>query len=194
LSNIELTGAVLGVINVYLVMRRSVWNYPFGIAMVVLYSFVFFQARLYSDALLQIYFFLIQIYGLWNWLHGRSEDGLVVVGALTTATRIGYAVATIAGAIFLGWIFSHYTDAAAPWMDAAIAATSVTAQYLLSIRKIENWVLWIGVDVVAIGLYFWRGLFPTVALYAVFLILSVLGLVNWARTLEVRTMTDGASA
>lgn len=193
MNSIELTGAVLGVINVYLVMRRSVWNYPFGIAMVVLYGLVFFQARLYSDALLQIYFFLIQIYGLWNWWHGRSEDGLVVVGTMTTATRIGYAAATIAGAICLGWIFSHYTDAAAPWMDAAIAAASVTAQYLLSTRKIENWLLWIGVDGVAIGLYFWRGLFPTVALYVVFLILSVFGLVNWSRTLETSTTADKVS-
>src|SRR5258708_15311820 len=72
----ENAAALLGVINVALLVRRSIWNYPFGIASVAVYGYVFYGVRLYSDAILQIYFFLIQFYGWWNWLHGRNDDGL----------------------------------------------------------------------------------------------------------------------
>ncbi|MEJ0041655.1 MAG: nicotinamide riboside transporter PnuC [Rhizomicrobium sp.] len=80
-----------------------------------------------------------------------------------------------------GWYLARYTSDAAPWMDANTTALSVVAQYLLSVRKVENWVLWIATDVVQIGLYCWKGLYPTTALYAVFLVLSVLGLREWHR-------------
>ncbi len=177
----EIIAASLGVANVWLVVRRSVWNYPFGIAMVTLYAFVFFQARLYSDAILQGYYFVVQIYGWWYWLKGRGGDGLIRVEAIGLRGRSAAAAATLAGAAAGGWFFSHYTNAAAPWLDAFIASASVTAQYLMSIRKIENWVWWIVVDVVAIGVYCWKGLYPTTVLYAIFLGLSVWGLIGWLR-------------
>jgi nicotinamide mononucleotide transporter len=83
-----------------------------------------------------------------------------------------------------GWYLRYHTADAAPWMDANVTAVSVVAQYLLSVRKIENWVLWIATDVVQIGLYYWKGLYPTTALYVLYLILSVLGLIEWRRQLR----------
>ena len=81
MGGIEIAAALLGVINVLLVVSRSIWNYPFGIAMVSLYFFVFWDAKLYSDALLQIFFLLIQIYGWWAWVHAdRVDDGVAVAG------------------------------------------------------------------------------------------------------------------
>ena len=177
----ENVAALLGVLNVALLVRRSIWNYPFGIASVALYGYVFFGARLYSDAILQIYFFLIQFYGWWNWYHGRSDDGLARVETMSGRERATWAVVTAAVALAIGWAFRTYTNAAAPWMDAALASTSVTAQYLLSIRKLENWILWITVDVFYVGLYWWKGLFSTAGLYVVFLVLSAAGLSEWLR-------------
>jgi len=185
----EIIAACLGVVNVGLVVRRSVWNYPFGIAMVTLYGFVFFHARLYSDTILQGYYFVVQIYGWWYWLKGRGGDGLIRVELMATRGRFAAIAVTLAGAAAGGWFFANYTNAAAPWLDAFIASASVTAQYLMSIRKIENWIWWIVVDVVAIGVYCWKGLYPTTALYAIFLGLSIWGLVGWLRELRAEQET-----
>ena len=179
----ELIAAVLGLVNVALVVRRSVWNYPFGLAMVTLYGFVFFQARLYSDTILQVYFFAVQLFGWWYWLKGRADDGLVRPEKLNARGWAVAVAATIAGNLALGWVFATYTNAAAPWFDSFIAAASVTGQTLQSYRKIESWLWWIAVDVVAVGVYCWKGLYLTTGLYAVFLILSVVGLVSWRRQL-----------
>lgn len=181
MSWIEIVAAILGVVNIVLLVRRSIWNYPFGIVMVSLYGVVFFQARLFSDALLQVFFFVVQIYGWWVWYHARDSAGLVKVEVMSASARLIWlgviGVATAAE----GWYLAHYTSDSAPWMDANTTAMSVVAQYLLSIRKIENWILWIVTDVVQIGLYYWKGLYPTTGLYILFLVLSSVGLYEWLR-------------
>jgi nicotinamide mononucleotide transporter len=183
MSWLEWVAAGLGVINVALVVWRSVWNYPFGLAMVALYFFVFFEARLYSDALLQIFFFVVQIYGWVNWVRARSEAGEVPVGRLSARERMFWSAGTVAASLAWGLLMARYTNAAAPIVDAFIAGTSISAQILMARRKIENWILWILVDVVAVALYFYRDLRPTSALYLLFLILSVAGLIGWRRAL-----------
>jgi nicotinamide mononucleotide transporter len=180
----EYIAAVLGLVNVSLVVTRSVWNYPFGLAMVVVYGFVFYQARLYSDTILQVYFFVVQIFGWWYWLKGRGQDGLLRPETLGMKGWFAASLATVAGTAAGGWFFATYTNAAAPWFDAFIAAASVTAQTLMSARKTENWLWWIAVDIVAVGVYFWKGLYPTTALYLIFLGMSVAGLISWRRQLQ----------
>ncbi len=161
--------------------------------MVALYGYVFFGARLYSDAILQVYFFIVQIYGWWYWLRGRGDDGLVRPETMSPRDRAIWGAIAFASWLATGWFFSTYTNAVAPWIDASIAAMSVVAQYLLSIRKIENWALWIATDVVAVGLYFWKGLYPTTALYAVFLVLSIVGLIEWLRELRAQSGPQAAA-
>jgi nicotinamide mononucleotide transporter len=181
MGGIEIAAALLGVINVLLVVRRSVWNYPFGLAMVSLYFFVFWEAKLYSDALLQIFFFLIQLYGWWAWVHADRVDHGVAVGWLDHRSRLRWLVGTAVAVGIWGMGMARYTDAAAPFVDATVAGLSVSAQILQSFRKVESWVLWISVDILAIGLFSWRGLGVTAALYGLFLILAVLGLFEWRR-------------
>lgn len=181
----ENVAAVLGLINVGLLVRRSIWNYAFGALSVALYGYVFYSSQLYSDAILQIYFFLMQFYGFWNWLHGMNADGLARIETLSGRERALFLAATAVVGLGLGWVFRTYTNAAAPFMDATLAAMSVIAQYLLSVRKLENWALWITADVVYIGLYGWKHLFATSVLYAVFLVLSIAGLAGWLK--EYRT-------
>jgi len=180
-SRIEIVAAILGVVNIILLVRRSIWNYPFGIAMVSLYGVVFFQARLYSDALLQVFFFVVQIYGWWVWYHARDSAGLVKVELMSARSRVIWLAVIGVATVAEGWYLANYTSDAAPWLDANTTAMSVVAQYLLSIRKIENWILWIVTDVVQIGLYYWKGLYPTTGLYILFLILSCVGLYEWLR-------------
>lgn len=181
MGGIEIAAALLGVINVLLVVRRSVWNYPFGIAMVTLYFFVFWEAKLYSDALLQIFFFLIQLYGWWAWAGADRVDHGVAVDWLGGRARLRWLAGTAIAILIWGMGMARFTDAVAPMADAAVAGLSVSAQILQSLRKVESWILWISVDVLAIGLFAWRGLAVTSALYCMFLVLAVLGLAEWRR-------------
>jgi nicotinamide mononucleotide transporter len=181
MGGIEIAAALLGVINVLLVVRRSVWNYPFGIAMVSLYFFVFWDAKLYSDALLQIFFLLIQLYGWWAWTRAERVDHGVAVGWLGNAARLRWALGTVVAILVWGTGMARFTDAAAPMIDATVAGLSVSAQILQSLRRVESWVLWVSVDLLAIGLFAWRGLAVTAALYALFLLLAILGLCEWQR-------------
>jgi nicotinamide mononucleotide transporter len=151
--------------------------------MVALYFFVFLEARLYSDALLQIFFFIVQLYGWVNWVHAQTAAGEVPVGWMTRRERLLWASGTILASLVWGLGMSRYTNAAAPIIDAFIAGTSISAQILMARRMIENWVLWILVDLVAVGLYFSRHLYPTSGLYFLFLLLSVAGLIGWRRAL-----------
>ena len=186
----EVLAASLGVINIVLIVRRSVWNYPFGIAMVCISAWLFMQpnVRLYSDALLQIFFVVVQLYGWWSWARAQAAEGEIVVERLPRrAWGAGIAAITVAT---LGWgsLMHLYTDAALPWWDAFIAMASVAAQLLMARRYLENWILWIAVDVVAIGVYATKGLMLLALLYVLFLILSALGLATWRRAAPRRVV------
>lgn len=182
----EYIAAALGLMNVGLLVRRSVWNYPFGLAMVTLYFFVFLDQRLYSDMLLQIFFFVVQLYGWWQWLRAKQAAGEVRVGLLRPGERAICVATTAAVSLALGFVMDTQTNAAAPYVDASIAGMSISAQLLLAWRKLENWLLWIVTDIVAIGLYLSKGLKPTAALYAVFLVLCVIGFIDWRRKLAAQ--------
>lgn len=175
----EIAAAMLGIVNVSLVVRRSIWNYPFGLAMVALYFFVFWDAKLYSDALLQIFFFVIQIVGWIAWSRARQVDDGVAVGWMSGKARALWLAGTVAAVLVWGSVMTRYTDAAAPLADAAVAGLSVSAQILQSLRRVESWILWIAVDMLAIAVFTWRGLAVTAGLYSLFLILAAIGLVQW---------------
>lgn len=187
MNGTEIAAAALGLVNVALVVRRSIWNYPFGIAMVSLYFFVFAEAKLYSDALLQIFFLVIQLYGWWNWHRHESDDG-IRVESLTGAQRLLWLAGAGAASTAWGFAMARWTDAAMPVADAFIAGMSVSAQCLQSLRKVESWLLWIAVDALAIAVYTMRGLHVTAGLYAVFLVLCVFGLAGWLRKLRAERM------
>jgi nicotinamide mononucleotide transporter len=176
---IEWIAVACGVINVVLIIRRSIWNYPFGFTMVVLYFFIFWEYKLYSDAFLQVYFFVIQFYGLWIWLQGRASDGRIKIAPLSHRNFAGYLAITAVAWMLISWLMGTYTDAVAPRWDAAVAALSVAAQFLMSRRHLESWILWIVVDVLAIGLFYTRDLVPTAALYCIFLVLAIIGYFQW---------------
>jgi nicotinamide mononucleotide transporter len=184
MSPIELAATLLGLINVGLIIGRSVWNYPFGLAMVALYTWIFWSARLYSDTLLQVFFFVVQLYGWSNWLGHRGGDGRVVPARLSGAQAIASVVLTALGSALLGWVMARWTDAALPWWDALVAGTSVAGQCLLSWRRVENWLFWIFSDVIAIGVYWVKELDLTAGLYVVFLAMSVAGFVAWRREMR----------
>jgi nicotinamide mononucleotide transporter len=180
MSQLEWLAAVLVLINVALVALRSVWNYPFALVAVTLYAFVFYEAKLYSDMLLQGFFLILNLYGLFAWVRARQDSG-IPVGWMGARARWVWGGVTVAA--WIGWsaAMHRYTDAAAPWIDGAIAMASITAQWLLARRRVESWFLWIFVDLIAVPLFAWRGLYATSAVYVVLLGLSIDGLIQWRR-------------
>lgn len=183
MNSLEAVAAALGLVNIVLVVRRSVWNFPFGLAMVAIYAWIFAQpdVRLYSDALLQFFFFAVQLYGWRNWSREEAQSGTVTVQTLSPVERIAWVAGITVAALGWGAIMYRTTDASLPWWDAFIAVASVSAQLLMARRFVENWVLWIAVDIVAIGVYATKGLMLTAMLYFVFLVLSIVGLASWRK-------------
>jgi nicotinamide mononucleotide transporter len=183
LNLLEAAAACLGLVNIVLLVRRSIWNFPFGLAMVTLYAVIFFEARLYGLAGLQVLFAALQLYGWVLWARAGGREEAVAVRRLGWPARLAWLGFIALGTLGLGVLMARFTDAASPYPDAAITAASIAAQILLAGRRIENWALWIVIDAGAIALYAARDLEITAGLYAVFLVLSVAGLRQWARAL-----------
>jgi nicotinamide mononucleotide transporter len=181
---IEIAAVLLGLVNVALVVRRSIWNYPFGLAMVALYGWIFLGAKLYSDALLQIFFFVVQIYGWANWRRSRKASGEVQVLLLSASAWRNTLIVCAAATGLWGLLMHSITDAHYPWWDGSVAMISIAAQLLQSRRYLQSWYLWIAADVIAIPLFALKGLWITAGLYGVFLILCLFGLAEWRRALR----------
>jgi len=181
MNPVEIIAAVLGLANVVLVARRSIWNYPFGIAMVSLYAFVFFEAKLYSDAILQLFFLVVQIYGWWNWARSRESAGEVVVRTLGWTARLLWAAGAAIATGLWGWMMHANTDASFPWWDASVLMLSIAGQLLMSWRYVETWAFWIVVNLISIGVYAAKGLQATALLYVVLLGVAAWGLAAWAK-------------
>jgi nicotinamide mononucleotide transporter len=181
MSIIEWLAAGFGIVCLVLLVRRSLWNYPFAILSVALLAWVFLHSRLYSDALLQLFFIGINLYGWANWTRSRGAAGEVVVERLGWVARAGWLIGGAAVALAWGAAMHRFTDAAYPWWDGAIAIASVAAQLLLARRLVENWWVWIAVDCAAVPLYGAKGLWAAAGLYVIYLGLSVWGLSDWHR-------------
>jgi len=150
--------------------------------MVSLYLYIFFHAKLYSDAGLQVFFLVMQFYGWYHWTRGRVEHStsLSPVARLSVRGWLLTGAGVAAGTIALGTTMQRLTDASVPYFDAFTTTLSVIAQFQLTRKILENWTLWIVADIVYIGVYSYKDLYWTAGLYVVFLILCVKGYRDWA--------------
>jgi len=178
---IEIVAVLLGIANIVLIIRRSVWNFPVAIVMVALYFIIFRDAKLYSDAGLQIFFAAINLYGWWSWNRNKGDSGVISVRRLPAT---GYAL-WITGSILAIWawgaIMHAETDASYPYWDASVAMLSILGQILMTRRFVENWHYWIIVNIISIPLYIVKDLHLTAGLYGIFLVLAIAGLVEWRK-------------
>ena len=181
MSMIEIVAVLLGIANIVLIIRRSVWNFPVAIVMVALYFIIFRDAKLYSDAGLQIFFAAINLYGWWSWNRNKDDSGVISVRRLPATD---YAL-WIAGSIIAIWawgaIMHAETDASYPYWDASVAMLSIAGQILMTRRFVENWHYWIIVNIISIPLYIVKDLHLTAGLYGLFLVLAIAGLVEWRK-------------
>ena len=186
MSVLEAAAVVLGFLGVWLTVRQDWRCWPVGLVSVLAFAVVFWRARLYGAASLQLLYAGTQLYGWWAWRHGGERGGALAVGRtprrLLVALLAAGAVATAALATALG----RFTDAALPLTDAATTSFSLAAQVLLTRKWIENWLIWIAVDTVYVAMYLSQALHLTAALYVAFLVLAVLGWRSWRRELAGR--------
>jgi nicotinamide mononucleotide transporter len=189
MSPLEISAAVFGAVSVYLSAKENIWSWPTAIINVGLYTIVFFQSRLYADMGLQVVYLTLSIYGWYNWLHGGEQRTVLHVSRATPRTLAVLAVLVIAGSLVLGATLHRHTNAALPFLDSALTVTSLAAQWLMTRKILENWLLWLAVDVVYVPMFISRGLIATAVLYAVFLLLAMLGYISWRRSYLQRRPT-----
>ncbi len=181
-GTIEIIAALSGLICVWLQTKENIWAWPFGILSVVLYVFIFYDSFLYSDMILHVIYIVLNAYGWWHWSrkkkHAKSE---IPVKRLSWRADFWTAVLILAGTAVWGWNMGHLTRAQFVYYDAFTTVGSLTAQYLLAKKFIENWIIWILVDLVAIPVYIAKELYLTAGLYTVYLVLCIYGYLQWRR-------------
>ena len=191
-STLEWTAVAFSLLGVWLMAQRRLWAWPVGLVAVALYAVVFAQARLYSDALLQLAFAGFLAYGWFNWFgHRRSEGEIRIVPLHKAHAARDLAIGAVCG-VALGALMHTFTNAALPWLDAMLAAMSLVAQWWEARRHAATWWLWIVVDVVYVGMYASKSLHVTAGLYVVFIALAVMGLRAWTRAAHPHQGTKAA--
>jgi nicotinamide mononucleotide transporter len=174
--------AIIGAISVYLSARENIWSWPTAIVNVSLSAFIFYQTGLYSDMGLQVVFLALSIYGWYQWLHGGERRTRLHVSRASGRVWIVVTLVGVAGWLALGRITSTLPGVSLPYLDAGLASLSLVAQWMMTRKILENWVLWIIADMVYVPMYVFKDLYPTAGLYAVFLVLAVLGYAQWRRS------------
>jgi nicotinamide mononucleotide transporter len=179
---IEWVAAIAGAISVYLSARENILSWPTAIVNVTLYIVVFMKSGLYSDMGLQVVYLALSIYGWYQWLHGGEQRAKLHV---SRATPIAWIISGMVGVMFwlaLARYVSTLQGVAFPYLDAGLTTLSLVAQWMMTRKILENWVLWIIADIIYVPMYFVKHLYVTAGLYLVFLALAIMGFVEWRRS------------
>lgn len=182
MSPLEIVATVFGLWSVIAYVRESVWAWPAGLINVLLYIVLFWNIKLYADTGLQVIYVGLQLYGWWQWLHGGAGRSELRISRTSPRLLLTLAAVAVAAYVPMGLLLDHLTDTDVPWWDSAPAVTSLVAQWMISKKKLENWWVWIVTDLVYIPLYLHKQLYLTAGLYALFLVLCILGARQWHRT------------
>jgi nicotinamide mononucleotide transporter len=183
---IEILGLVFGLLYIAFSIKQNIWCWPAGFITSALYIYVFFNTKFYADMGLQVYYLIVSIYGWYHWMFGsksKKQDDLKV--SRTKAKLAVYLLlAFIILFVLISYILVNFTDSEVPYWDAFTTAASFVATWMLARKIIEHWIIWIVVDTVSLGLYIYKGLYPTVILFAVYTVLAVLGYIEWKKQLK----------
>ncbi len=180
-SCLELVAVLFGVVSVYLSVREHIWSWPTALVNVALFFLLFWNAGLYSDMGLQVVYFALSLYGWYGWLYGGEGRTMLKVSRAPARTwTLAAAVGVVVWAT-LGTLTARLPGVSLPYVDAATTTTSLIAQWMMTRKLLENWALWVAVDIVYIGMFLYKGLYLTAANYAIYLLLAVAGYRTWQR-------------
>jgi nicotinamide mononucleotide transporter len=187
---IEVIATILGIAGVWMSTRQNVWCWPVGLLNVVLSLYVFFVSKLYADVVLQIFYFVITLYGWYNWLYGGEHKSALKVSRISTNLLLKLLFAGGIAIIITGYIFRKYTDAALPYWDSTVAVWGVIGTFAQAKKYIENWIIWILTDILCTGIYFYKELFAFTGLYFIFTLLAIYGYYQWKKDLKILPKTS----
>jgi len=186
MSLVELCGVLTGIACVWLAARQHIWTWPTGLVSVGLYVLVFYDARLYADMGLNAFYFITSLYGWYLWLYGGKNHTERKVGRVRKKELVRLVLLGVLFTIGLGYFLDNYTNADLSYPDSATTAISLIGYWMMAKKQLENWLVWLVVDVLYVGMYLYKELYLTSFLFFVYLILSVKGYLNWKRELEAR--------
>ena len=179
MSPLEIFAVIISIIGVTLTIKRNMWCWVFNFFAFVLYAYLFFEFKLYGETILQVFFMVVNFYGFYHWLKGKQQDQEIRIEPIAVQTVIlQMIIAAVGGGVF-GLSLHYFTDAALPMLDSQLAAFSLLATYWTSRKHIATWVLWVFVDIVYVGMFMYKELFLTAALYAAFVGLAGFGWWQW---------------
>lgn len=202
ISWLELVGTIFNLACVILVARRNILTWPIGIIAVVLFGALFWQINLYADVIEQVYYLITGIAGWYMWASVKrrdSDDKKVLITTNSLKTNLLWVAGIAATSAVATWALSNVhtwapvifpEPASLPAIDATTTIMSFAAQFLMMRRKLENWVLWIVVDIVAVWLYWYKEVPFVALLYLVFLFNAIYGFVSWKQA-SARELEDG---
>ena len=180
---LEFVAVVFGIVSVLLSVRQNIWSWPTALVNVALFFALFYKSGLYSDMGLQVVYFILSLYGWYEWLYGGKDRTALQVSRTSTRTSLVLLAIGIVVWAVLARFTSRLPGVALPYLDAALTTASLIAQWMMTRKLLENWALWIILDVAYVGMFMFKGLYLTAANYAVYLALAVLGYIAWKRTL-----------
>jgi nicotinamide mononucleotide transporter len=186
---IEIIGVITGIAGVWLTTRQIIWCWPVGLINVLLYIYIFFVAKLYADFGLQIFYLVMTLYGWYNWKYGGKNHKELKVSRAGIKNIILYLIIGTVSFIAIGFILKKFTDAAYPYWDSLVSVWGIIGTYMQAKKQIENWIVWIIVDMNCVGIYICKDLLPTVALYFIFVLLAVIGFYKWKKDLKITVVS-----
>jgi nicotinamide mononucleotide transporter len=186
INMLEIAGLIFGLICVWLLIKENIWTWPTGIVYVLISLLIFYHEKLYADLALHFIYLGLNFYGWYYWIYGKkkNEEDLPVTNASYSLLFNLLISSTIL--IFLtGYILNNFTDASLPYWDSTTTVLSLAGMYLTARKKIENWYFWFVVDVIATGIYFYKGITFYAILYLIYIGLAVAGYFSWKKSLQV---------
>lgn len=166
-------------------IRQQILLWPMGIISAVLYMAVFYQSKFYADMGLNGYYLAVSVYGWIHWSRaGKEGKETLPVSRISRNTALVLGSLTLIGFLGIGWGLDRFTDSPIPYWDALTTAVSFTATWMLARKILEHWILWIFVDAISIGLYLYRGLYPTLVLFVVYTTMAIIGYLQWKKTIR----------
>ena len=183
---IEISGALISLVYLYFSVKQIIWLWPFGLLSALFYIWIYYFSGFYADMSLQVYYVLISLYGWYLWSAGRdSKKGKTELEISRVSRR---AIVILACVFMILWfgislVLIRYTDSQIPVMDALTTAGSIIATWMLAKKILEHWLLWIVIDAISIGLYFYRGLYATLVLFIVYTMVAILGYLAWKKAI-----------
>ena len=184
---VEAAGVLFSVAYLVLAIRESLWCWPAALLSSVITIAVMAGARLYSEAGLNVYYAAMAVYGWFQWRYGAaSRDRALPVSVWPLELHALAIGGSIAASAAIGWFMSRNTDAAFPYLDAFVLVSSLVTTYMVARKVLENWLYWLVIDSLSLYLYWQRGLFMYAWLFALYLVLVVIGFARWRRELQAQ--------